>query len=120
MGAKPRPEIAMASLSQSTGEIITANLQSVKDTFTGLDGLGVEDYLINNKQKALAKEVNDHLDKILFILINLGEPMEAAIINQPDKLNELHRLLEELWILMQVDVANQLAVTVTFKQLDGD
>ena len=46
--------------------------------------------------------------------------MEAAIINQPDKLNELHRLLEELWILMQVDVANQLAVTVTFKQLDGD
>ena len=120
VGAKPRPEIAMAFLSQSTGEIIVANLQSVKDTFTGLDGLGVEDYLIGNDQKAIAEDVNERFDEILSILVNLGEPLEAAIINQSDKLNEAHNMLEELWVLMQVDVANQLAVTVTFKQLDGD
>ncbi len=120
VGAKPRPEIAMASLSQTTGEIILANLQSVKDTFTGIDGLGVEDYLINNDQKSLAKDVNERLDEILNILANLNEPLEVAIINQPEKLNEAHKMLEQLWVLMQVDVANQLAVTVTFKQLDGD
>lgn len=120
VGARPRPEIAMAYLSQSTLAVINANLESIQDVFTGHEGLGLADYLVASGSEALAQDINTQLEHILSVFDTLDESFEAAILNQEAKLSEANAMIEELWILMQVDVANQLGLTVTFKQLDGD
>jgi predicted lipoprotein len=68
----------------------------------------------------LSEAITNQLEEILKLLAELNEPFEAAIDHQLEKLGEIYSKIKDVWVLLSVDTANQLGITITFKEFEGD
>ncbi|MCA9836203.1 MAG: imelysin family protein [Trueperaceae bacterium] len=118
-GGTARPETAEAYLSQSSSERIVANLEGAISLFTGANGLGIDDYLDSMDQGLLASQIIDQLDAAREALQDLGS-LEDAVVNNPERVSQIFNVLKNALVLTSVDAANQLGITVTFNDADGD
>ena len=115
-----KPELAEAYLSQTSLDRIKGNILSGQQMFTGGAGLGIDDYLRYLGADSLVGQIIDQFDAILEAIDHLDEPFEIALINHPERVNQIYNAVQSLLILVSVDAANQLGITVTFNDSDGD
>jgi predicted lipoprotein len=119
----PTPTAANAFRSRQSSQEIIHNLIGLQAAFTGGDGLGFDDYL-----DFLGAESSDGLplsqailDQITLSIAALdGLVLEDAILQDPATLEAAQAEILRLLVLLKVDMANQLGVTITFSDNDGD
>ena len=119
-GEAADPGKVEAPLSGTSLSRIRANLASVEQAFTGGDGLGLDDYLEFLDANTQAALVEEKLAEALNALDAIEEPLETAVTNQPDAVQALYDAVQALLVATSVDAANQLGITVTFSDADGD
>lgn len=124
-GSEPRPELAESFRSQTSLDRIKGNLLGAQHLFTGTDsvgaeGLGIDDYLDFLGANSLSGQIDNLLLATLEASEGIDEPLETALANQPESVRQIYSVLQNLLVLTSVDAANQLGVTVTFNDSDGD
>ena len=115
-----KPEISEAYLSRTSLERIKGNIISAQHMFTGGQGQGIDDYLVFLGADKLSRQITDQLEATLEAIDQIDEPFEDALVNHPERISQVYNALKNLLILISVDAANQLGITVTFNDSDGD
>jgi len=101
-----------------------ANVRSVQNVWTGryadVQGIGVRDWLLA-RRPALEPEVAAAFDAVHAAFDALGDrSLDQAIAEDPDGVEAVYQAVKDLQTVLAVDVAQALAVTVTFNPTDGD
>jgi uncharacterized protein len=115
-----KPEIAEAYLSKTSLDRIKGNIISGQHMFTGGQGQGVDDYLVFLGAVKLSGQITDQFEATLEALDQINETFEDALVNHPERVSQAYNAVKNLLILISVDAANQLGITVTFNDSDGD
>lgn len=125
----PHPEFVESYESGHSLENLRLNLHSLEITFEGLtanevDSIGLDDYLnalkARHDDEALPEVVEAQFIACHTALDAINEPLADAVVNDYETVNAAYNELRKLLILLKVDVANNLAITVTFNDNDGD
>ena len=116
----PIPEEAQARLSGISLEQIIISIETLQLTFNGADSLGFDDYLdFIGTSDSLTAKINKQFDSTLNILKKIDKPLSIAVVQNSEQVLQAYAEMRTLLILLLVDTANQLGVTITFGD-DGD
>lgn len=125
----PHPELVESLQSGHSLENLKNNLHSLEMAFEGLtqddmDKIGLDDYLdvlkARYNDEALPDVVKGQFMAAHAALDAIDQPLNEAVVNDYATVDAAYTELRELLILLKVDVANNLAITVTFNDNDGD
>lgn len=118
----PRPELVETPYSGESVAHIRANLESLQAMFTQdwtlrayLTYLGAmyEENLLGDVIMAQFEASYAALDAIQL-------PLEVAVVEDPASVQAAYDAIHQLMVLIRVDMAGQLGVTITFNDNDGD
>ena len=119
-----RPDLVEAPYSGATLPRIIATLQGQRAVFTGGDGLGLDDYLDFLGARAddglLSKAITAQFDAAIAALEAIDGPLETAIYDDPAGVEAAYQEVFDLLVLLKADMVNQLGLTLTFNDSDGD
>jgi len=123
-GSKPQLELIEGALSESATAQIRANLNALLKMFTGAQGLGFDDYLdaVSADYGAipLSKQMTESIYSALDALESVDQSLAKTILEKPERVEQVYSASKNLLIMTGVDMANQLGITVTFSDNDGD
>ncbi len=123
-GDGPHPKLVEAGLSGNSLAQIQHDLTTVENVFTGGDGLGFDDYLdyldAESEGVPLSQKINEQFAATHAALDAIEPPLATAVTDNPAAVQTAYDEMRELLILIKVDMANQLSVTITFNDSDGD
>ncbi|MFV0247875.1 MAG: imelysin family protein [Tenacibaculum sp.] len=114
-------EILQAEKSSFSLQLIQKNIESIKRLYFG-DTNGLDDYVFFKTKNS---ELNDQIEKTFVEIENKitdfkGIPLKESIFSQSADVQSLYRSIRNLLILVRVDLANVLSVTITVTDNDGD
>lgn len=119
-----RPDLVEAPFSQTSLPRIIATVEGIQRAFSGGAGLGFDDYLdyldAQYESRPLSTAINDQFDATLNALRAIDGPLETAVETDRDQVDRALEELNKLLVLLKVDMANHLGVTLTFNDNDGD
>ncbi len=119
-----RPDLVEAPYSQTSLPRIIATVEGLQTAFNGGDGSGLDDYLdfLGAEYEAgpLSGAINVQFATALAALGAIDEPLETAVQNDLPQVETAIEALQTLLVLLKVDLSNQLGVTLTFNDNDGD
>ncbi len=125
-GGAPRPETVEAPYSHSSAAYIQANLEMVQWLYLGDSGsgtgFGLHEYLAERDQ-VLADDIVASLARSLSTLAAMrqaNDVLSLAVTQNSDQVAVCIEELQALIVLIKVDLANVLGVTITFNDNDGD
>jgi predicted lipoprotein len=108
-----------ASPSGNSLQGVVAYLEGMQKLYRGAGGLGVADAL-KQVNAPLAKRVDEHFDDAISATKSIGEPLEQAVVDKRDAVQNACDKVHALEILFKVDLASALGVTISFTSGDGD
>lgn len=114
-----RTDLVEGGLSGTSQQGVLALLQGVRAAFSGGDGEGVDDYL-GRLNLAMARRVDAQFRKAILAVQAIDGPLELTVNSKTQAIAEARDACRALEILMKVEVASTLGVTLTFKSTDGD
>lgn len=101
-----------------------ANVQAMKAVFDGNGGQGLDDLLRYVKAKKngldLSVVIDNQFDDVISKIDALNSPYATAVVSQKQPVQDVFNSLKILIAYLKVDVANNLGVTITFTDTDGD
>jgi predicted lipoprotein len=112
-----RPEAVESPYAGYSVPLIVANLATMQAVFQN-DLAPYVTFLAGNDQ--LVAAIDAQFDRTLAALAAIPGPLEAAIVANPDAVATARDEVRNLLRLIKVDLANQLGITVTFSDSDGD
>jgi predicted lipoprotein len=120
----PHPDMIEYTLAEQSLPVMKANIQAMKTVFDGASGQGLDDLLnyVNaqkngqNLSTIVDNQFNDVINKINLI----NSPYATAVTSQKQQVQDVFNSLKTLIAYFKVDVANNLGVTITFADTDGD
>ncbi|MCB9436593.1 MAG: imelysin family protein [Anaerolineales bacterium] len=120
----PRPEQVEAPYSDASTAQIIANLEGLQGVFNGGEGLGFDDYLdflgAEYEGDPLSAAINARFEAALTAMHAIEQPLQIAIVEDPETVRAAYESMRALMVLVRVDMAGQLGVTITFNDNDGD
>lgn len=119
-----RPDLVEAPYSGASLPRITATVAGLQTAFNGGDGLGFDDYLdylaADYNGQPLSTAINAQFETTLAALDAIEGPLETAVATHLPQVETAIDELNRLLVLLKVDAANHLGVTLTFNDNDGD
>lgn len=103
-----------------TAALAVENLTSLRNSYTGGDGKGIDDYLVSLKKEQLNSDVLKQFDVTLTKLKAIPEPMSAAFTANKDLVDAAYKEIQLLLTLIKTDVASATGVRITYQDSDGD
>jgi predicted lipoprotein len=123
-GNGPQPELVEAGLSGNSLAHIRRNVESVEQAYSGSSGLGLDDYLdyldADYNGEPLSQAIAAQFAASYAALDAIEPPLSMVVNQNPATVQTAYDELRQLLILIKVDMANQLGVTITFNDSDGD
>ena len=113
--------ILQAYRSEISLELIQENIKAVKSVYYGIPE-GLDDYIfsITNNETINSAVAKTFLSIETNIASLLHTTLKSAIENKNPIIIELYNQIKNLTILLKVDVASTLSLTITFTDNDGD
>lgn len=96
------------------------NLSSLKNTYTGSTGRGIDDYLVSLNKASLNNDVLAQFDAALSALRAIPNPLPASFSTNAPSIDAAYKEIQKLLTLLKTDVASATAVQITFMDNDGD
>lgn len=103
-----------------TAALAIENLTSLRNSYTGGNAKGIDDYLVSLKKDQLNTDVLKQFDATLAKLKAIPEPMSAAFTNNKDLVDAAYKEIQLLLTLLKTDVASATGVRITYQDSDGD
>jgi predicted lipoprotein len=91
---------------------IAANLRGFRSLYTGGESLGLYDLLVAVGEQSLADEVLTNLDDADQALADLTDPLDEALVSDPDALAEAHTAVKNITDLLKSDIAAVLTLQI--------
>ncbi len=91
---------------------IRSNLIGFRALFTGGEGMGIDDLLISVDQESLANDMISALDEADAAAAALNIPLEQAIDEDVDGINDLFDAIKRVTTLLKRDIATVLSLQV--------
>jgi len=114
---EPQPDLLESRLSGRSLADASNALEGVRLVWAGVNDQGIRTLVPD-------ESIQQQVDNLLAIagdrLGSIPEPLEEAIVNEPEIVDYAQAPLRELQSVLQRDVATALNVTVTFNDSDGD
>ena len=107
-------------LSRESLSHIKSNIKGLRETFSGGDGQGIDDYLISFGADGLSNDITKQFDDVDLKIKAIDDNLSNAISSETAKVEALHTSIQQLLRLQRVDLANRLGIAVTFNDNDGD
>lgn len=118
--ADPQPDAVESPYADHSTALIIANLRTIQQIFDA--GLG--DYLdkldVTARDIPLSAAIDAKIEESIIALEAIDQPLRAAILKNPKSVQAARDQVRALLVLLKVDMANQLGITVTFSDNDGD
>lgn len=119
-----QPGLVEAPYSGASLPRIIATVEALQATYRGGDGLGFDDYLdflgATYGERPLSQEVNARFAAALAALRGIEGPLEVAVVEKPAQVETAYQAMRELLTIIKVDMINQMGLTMTFNDSDGD
>lgn len=127
-GGDPRPDLVSAWRSDSTIAQIIANLEGFQIIFFGdyddMTGYGFGDYLdaldAEFEGEPLSNVIRQQITTCIEALEAIDEPLEDAVVNNPEQVNTAVEELNTLVRLFRADALSEMSIVQTFTDNDGD
>ncbi|NJK78680.1 MAG: imelysin family protein [Chloroflexaceae bacterium] len=123
-GGEPQPALVEAPYSDASVPAMLSLLHGFRATFTGGTGQGFDDYLDNLGVQAeagpLSVRIVEQIDRTIAALEAIEQPLQVAVVEQPEQVTAAYDEARALLVLVKVDMAGALGVTLTFGDTDGD
>ncbi|WP_176956069.1 imelysin family protein [Catalinimonas alkaloidigena] len=123
MGVK-LPNNVEAWRSSTSLELLQANVDALKNVFTGQNGSGFDDYLhaVNAQYngEALATAITNQFAVVEQSLAAISVPLQDALETENDKVETAYAETQRLVILLKTDMMSSLGLLVTYSDNDGD
>ena len=121
---QPHPDQIEYTIAEESLPAMKANLQAMKAAFDGGSGQGLDDLLNYVKAQKngqnLSTVVDNQFDDAISKIDAVNPPYATAVSGQTAKIQAEFNSLKTLIAYLKVDVANNLGVTITFTDTDGD
>ena len=118
--ADPQPQAVESPYAGYSWPLLIANLRAVQQIFHA--GLG--DYLdqmaVSPRTPTLAAAIDAQIEATIAAIEALPLPLEVAVLADPLPVRAVRDQIKAILVLVKVDMANQLGITVTFSDNDGD
>jgi predicted lipoprotein len=108
-----------ASPSGASLQGAVASMEGMQTFYRGANGQGLQDVL-KQVNAPLAKKIDEQFEATLAAIKAIGEPLDKAVTDQRDAIQNACDKVKALEILFKVDLASALGVTITFVSGDGD
>jgi predicted lipoprotein len=120
-----RPDLVESPFAFWSLPRIKATLGTMHAIYTGSDGAGFDDYLdFLGAQAADGTPLSQGIEAQFVTTLAAFEAIEGtlhtAVTDHPDQVNAAYEEVRTLLVLLKVDMANHLGVTLTFNDNDGD
>ncbi len=119
-----QPDRLEAPYSGNSLAACRANLAGLVEVFHGSygnsSGKGLADLLPEARRAELVTSFDLAMSDSEQSLASITEPLSATIFAAPDEVEATIEILRQLQVVLQVDIAQALAVTVRFNDTDGD
>lgn len=128
-GGVTQPDLVESPQSGTSLEEIKYNLTSLENTFlgrtvAGQDQQGPDDLLASlgatYNGQPLVRVIRKKMDSAIARINSIPPPLEEAVNNDPEAVNEAYTTVKELLVLLKVDMASSLGVLITYTDNDGD
>jgi uncharacterized protein len=120
----PHPDLIEYTIAEQSLPVMIANLQAMKAAFDGSSGQGLDDLLNYVKAQKngqnLSTVVDAQFDDTITKMSAITPPYATAVSGQTQQIQAVFTSLKTLIAYFKVDVANNLGVTITFTDTDGD
>lgn len=115
-------DLLQAEKSEISLTIIQENINSIKNAYFTNTENGLDSYVSNiTGNNSLNNRIQNKFNDLENTFTSLNNTsLKAAITNNNNMVTTLYNQLKELIVLIKVDVASTLSVTVTFTDNDGD
>lgn len=118
------PTKVQAYYSKMSAQLAVLHIKALQDFYTGKDGVGLDDYLIQVNAKSGTGSLNDVI-KAEFAtsttqLQGLTDPLSDNIINNNAKVTTAYTELQKLTASLKRDMTSALAILINFGDNDGD
>ncbi|MEM7539110.1 MAG: imelysin family protein [Chloroflexota bacterium] len=114
--AEAQPEAVESPYGQASVPLMVANLRSAQNIMHA----GFGEYLGFLGQSELADAIDSQFEKAIGTLEEIAPSLQVAVIDSPDAVQAARDEVKALLVLLKVDMANQMSITVTFSDNDGD
>jgi predicted lipoprotein len=117
---EPQPEAVESPYAQYSALLIANNLQGLQQTFNAGLG-GYLDFLQAGQSDArLSEAINRQFEQAIIAVEAISPSLQAAVVDDPAAVERAYNEVKALLVLFKVDMANQMGITITFSDNDGD
>ena len=121
---KAHADLIEYTIAEQSIPVMKANVQAMKAAFDGGSGQGLDDLLNYVKAQKngqnLSVVVDNQFDDVISKINAINAPYSTAVSSQTQQVQAVFNSLKTLIAYFKVDVANNLGVTITFSDTDGD
>ncbi len=116
----PQPDSVETPLAQHSVPVLINNLRGLQLSFNA----GLADYLdyleAGDRPQPLSTAINEQIETTIVALEAISPNLQTAVTEDPETVQQAFDEAKKLVILFKADMANQLGITVTFSDNDGD
>ena len=120
-----RPDLVESPFAYWSLPRIRSTIQMMQVIYSGKDGLGFDDYLDfldaeGEGGQTLSQVIDARFATTLAAFDAIEGTLHTAVTNQPEQINVAYEEVRTLLVLLKADMTNQLGITLTFNDNDGD
>ncbi len=121
-GAQPQIYLLEWWRSEYSKDAIIANLKALKTLFVAADGYGLDDYLLNVKNRGdLSTQIQQHIDKSIAAASAMPNSLFGSVEPRSQiELVNFQKAISELLALLKSDLPDALGISLGFNAKDGD
>ncbi len=98
---------------------VLAKLVGARNLYLGADGLGLDD-AVGQVNAPLAKRLDEQFETAIASVRSIAAPLDQAVIHNRSSVQKAYEEVHALEVMVKVDLASALGVTLTFSSADGD
>jgi len=112
-------------LSKKSLIVLKENLKAIKQcfngqSFSGVNGIGFDDYLIDLNRASLVDHINSKLDEIISDIENISNDFETQLDLNPAIIESLYDKIHLITVSLKTDMTSAFGVLITYQDNDGD
>ena len=108
----------MGTASGLTKRLLLASMEGIRGVYGGGEGVGLDDWL-RHLRSPVEERMDEQLRETLAAVAELDRP-PAAGVDGAERARAAYAVCHATELLIKVDVASALGVTLTFSPVDGD
>jgi predicted lipoprotein len=115
-----RLEYLEARYSKIGKELILENFKTFRSVYTGLNGIGFDDYLIVLEKTSLNSTISTRLDFMIAEPQTWTSDLENMMVNSSQTVDDYYTYVQNSLVYLKTDMTSAFGILITYQDNDGD